>query len=138
MGSTAIPSSLGTTVTAAIAALNSKSSGITYSTTETLTGDKWIDGKPIYRKVINFGTLPNKGGKQVNHGVENLDKFIKMWGFCYDLSNSYEANPLPYLNIDSLGYGAALMMTANKTIYIRDGYDLSRYTAYVVLEYTKK
>ena len=29
-----------------------------YSTTETLTGGTWIDGKPIYRKVIQF-TLPN-------------------------------------------------------------------------------
>lgn len=111
--------------------------GITYSTTETLTGDTWIDGKPIYRKVINFGALPNNGGKQVNHGVKNLDKFIKIWGFCYNSSDPYTAYPLPYLNTDSLGYGASLMMYPNKIIYIRDGYDLSNLTAYVILEYTK-
>lgn len=111
--------------------------GITYSTTETLTGDKWIDGKPIYRKVINFGTLPNNGGKKVEHGITNLDKFIKIWGFCYSPSDPYEAYPLPYLNTDSLGYGAALMMHHDKAIYIRDGYDLSRLMAYVILEYTK-
>ena len=31
----------------------------TYSTTEINTGMKWIDGKPIYRKVVDFGSLPN-------------------------------------------------------------------------------
>ena len=30
-----------------------------YSTSEKFTGEYWIDGRPIYQKVINFGALPN-------------------------------------------------------------------------------
>jgi len=30
-----------------------------YTTTERRIGT-WIDGKPLYSKVINFGALPNK------------------------------------------------------------------------------
>ena len=43
-----------------------------YSTTETRIGT-WIDGKPVYRKVINFGALPNATYKNVSHGIEDLD-----------------------------------------------------------------
>lgn len=42
---------------------------ITYSTTEQLTGDVWIDGKPKYRKTINIGALPNNTTKTVAHYV---------------------------------------------------------------------
>ena len=33
-----------------------KNNGLSYSTTETLTGGKWIDGKPIYRWVYDNGS----------------------------------------------------------------------------------
>jgi len=38
--------------------------GIEYSTDETLTGDTWYDGKPVYCRVIKFDTprnLPQNG-----------------------------------------------------------------------------
>lgn len=39
--------------------LNDKvNTGFSYSTNETLTGGTWINGKPIYRKVIYIGSLP--------------------------------------------------------------------------------
>lgn len=42
---------------------------ITYSTTETVVGT-WIDGKPIYRKVINANMKCNGA---LTHGIVNLD-----------------------------------------------------------------
>ena len=58
----------------------------TYSTEEQHIG-YWIDGKPLYRKVITT-TEAIEGGinLQINHGVTNYDK---MW---VDLGNSYYYN----------------------------------------------
>ena len=39
-----------------------------YSTTEKIVGT-WIDGKPLYQKTINFGSLPNKSEKTVSTGL---------------------------------------------------------------------
>lgn len=41
-----------------------------YSTDEQNTGKKWIDGRPIYRKVVR-GTLSNNPIKQALPYVEN-------------------------------------------------------------------
>ena len=49
----------------------------TYSTNEVLTGKAWIDGKPIYRKVINTGSLYfNSNQKNVSHGISNIDNIV--------------------------------------------------------------
>ena len=50
-----------------------------YSTTEQVIGT-WIDGKPIYRKVINFGSLPNAESKSVAHNIANIDFIVNVWG----------------------------------------------------------
>ncbi|HUV84171.1 MAG TPA: hypothetical protein VMV86_00595 [Methanosarcinales archaeon] len=47
-----------------------------YSTSETDTGKTWIDGKTIYRKVIDFGAPPNATTKSLAHGITGLDKII--------------------------------------------------------------
>lgn len=49
-----------------------------YSTSEVKTSATWIDGKPIYKKTINFGALPNATNKQVNHNISNIDRIIKV------------------------------------------------------------
>ena len=46
-----------------------------YSTTATPTGGTWINGCPIYRKVIDIGTLPNAGVKNVSTGETNINVF---------------------------------------------------------------
>ena len=46
-----------------------------YFTDEIDTGMKWIDGKPIYRKVINVGALPNNSEKTIAHNISNIDNF---------------------------------------------------------------
>ena len=49
-----------------------------YSTSEVKTNATWIDGKPIYKKTIDFGALPNATNKQVKHNINNLDRIIKV------------------------------------------------------------
>ena len=64
-----------------------------YSTTEQPTGAKWIDGKPIYRKVIDFGVLPNSNTKTVNHNIANLGHIINLHGYT---TNGTIYFPIPY------------------------------------------
>lgn len=44
---------------------------LSYSTEEVFTGTYWIDGKPIYKKVIECGAMPNATNKQVPTGLSN-------------------------------------------------------------------
>ena len=49
-------------------------SGITYSTTEQKTGDKWIDNKDIYCKVVNLqSTLEVQSQTWTDTGVDSTD-----------------------------------------------------------------
>ncbi len=50
-----------------------------YSETESLTGGTWIDGKPIYRKVIPFtvpGVLDAPAAVGIVHNL-NIDKYLR-------------------------------------------------------------
>ncbi|MBQ3415934.1 MAG: hypothetical protein IJH39_11515 [Clostridia bacterium] len=53
---------------------------LNYSTTETCVRE-WIDGKSLYMKVVNLGTLPNNDTKAVAHGIQNLRRIVKLEGF---------------------------------------------------------
>lgn len=51
-----------------------------YSTTEQVIG-KWIDGKPLYQKTVNIGTLPNNSTIKIAHGVSNIGDIINISGY---------------------------------------------------------
>lgn len=108
----------------------------TYSTVEQAVGT-WIDGKTIYRKVINFGALPNATKKEVQHNISNLKNFTKIEGIAIrnDNTNFSQSLPLIYKNVDA-GYNTALI--ANNTVVgIETNNDRSNFNGYVTLEYTK-
>lgn len=101
-------------------------------TTESWTGKYWIDGKKIYRKTINFGSLPNRSDKYVNHNISNLNN---IWveedaSFCKTNDNSYY--PV------SLGSSNGNYWVANYTsIRVSTSYDRRDWTAIITLNYTK-
>lgn len=75
----------------------------TYSTTEVDTGKIWIDGKPIYRKVLEFNNVPT-GYTAKNHGISNFDKLINCSGYYYNSTWGYI--PIPAVTSDDItGYG---------------------------------
>lgn len=54
-----------------------------YSTTEEKTGGKWIDGKDIYRKVLNYSVvnLPSQGWTSVAQDTMNINKIVYICNF---------------------------------------------------------
>lgn len=108
--------------------------GESYSTEETLTGGTWIDGKPIYKKTINFGQLPNNTQKRVAHGILNLGEVIIL--SATTSNGTYWLN-LPHVNPNSIGQSIAIEADASN-INITTGSDRRNYTkCYCTLIYTK-
>ena len=66
-----------------------------YSTSEVLTGDTWIDGKPIYRKVIE-ATSPSSANTNttVYSGLTSDMFIVNMYGGVYIANFTYA--PLCY------------------------------------------
>ena len=103
-----------------------------YSTTEVKTNNVWIDGKPIYRKVFNFGALPNNTSKTLNHNISNLG-FITLQ---YGVSKSSQGERIqfaPYYY-----FGSVSMFVNDTEISVSVTNDKSRFTeTYIIIEYTK-
>ena len=105
-----------------------------YSTTEHLTGKYWVDGKPIYRKVVNFGMLPNSANKTVNHNVSGISDWVSFYGITWN--NAKTSMVLPHVDIDP-SYSVALWVTST-AITIKTGQNRNEFSeCYVILEYTK-
>lgn len=112
---------------------NPRQFGVKYSTSEELTGDLWIDGKPIYRKTIAFGALANATLKTVAHGITGLDLVLRQEAF---------AKTLPSGNTifipDNQGSGNNARIYVDSTsIYSATAANESGRTAWVTLWYTK-
>ena len=107
-----------------------------YSTNEVKTGGKWIDGKPIYRKVVNFGALPNATTNVVSFDNINADTFVKIEGIA--MSNIGNAITIPFADTSSATQSITIFAsstsisintgTVNRSDYIK---------CYITLEYTK-
>ena len=106
-----------------------------YSTTEADTGFTWIDGKNIYKKTVNIGTLPNNTKKSVSHGIANLDKIIKIDGITRHPGNNITA-PLPFTSLSESSNIQMNVVGAN--IEISTGVDRTGFTdSYATVYYTK-
>jgi len=107
---------------------------LNYSTEEQIVG-KWIDSKPIYRKVIvitsGFSTYLS-----VHHNI-NIDTLITEKSFIY-LSERWEPLPAIYLP-DIKTYGASVYLINSSQIdYTLSNWAVSRLKKIITtLEYTK-
>ena len=101
---------------------------------------KWIDGKPIYRKVIECGNLANNTSKTVscNIGANIVDQMVKQSFIWYDSTDKAWRNDSRW---DSTSIHIEYhYKTSNDVIWINSlGTDWSGRTtkAYAILEYTK-
>ena len=106
-----------------------------YSTTESIIG-KWIDGKPIYRKVIYVSSLPNASFQVYNHNISNIDEYINMYGMATRPSDGF-STLLGSVRIDGLERAVDLRVENKAQYRITTGMDRSDMYAYIIFEYTK-
>lgn len=133
-------------------AVNSKDSGY-YVTEETITGKQFVPTfnsgqntnaqyRDVFRKIVDFGALPNTTTKTVAHGITTTEDYsiVKFYAVATDpaASTLQTAIPIPYVNVTTPADGVELSMdatnvsitttTANYTAYIR---------CFVTIEYIK-
>lgn len=107
-----------------------------YSTTEQKVGI-WIDGKPIYKKTIDCGTMPNTSQKRVPINISNLDRVVWHDATIRGSANKY-FGILPWLKedtsiVDSIYIDETAGMIVLGTKSDRTAFDQT----YVTLYYTK-
>ena len=78
-----------------------------YSNAETLTGQTWIDGKPIYRQVVYLGQGANTSFKYIDHDFTFVDTFVTIRGFgvfpVSDGNGEPNVVPTPYCGWNGAG-----------------------------------
>lgn len=101
-----------------------------YSTTETLTGGTWIDGKPIYRKAYNFNKMLSVGPNfyTMNVGQANFDTLIKTY-YIGRRSNMTDIMTAYFPTWTANNYDGF-------KISVNDGEVM--FVDYIIFEYTKK
>lgn len=106
----------------------------TYSTTETRVGT-WIDGKPIYRKVISFASSDNMNFSKA-HNITNGDKFWLNGSASFIIGGtSTESLPVNYYN-NANDFCRTWLNTSNIRVISPSSFGTNR-TFYIVVEYTK-
>lgn len=107
---------------------------LVYSQNETDTGKIWIDGKKIYRKVINCGALQNDTLKTIPTNIVNMEEVIRINAIA--TSKEYKlTTPIPYI---SPGGRKKVIYVQENNIYIYiDAVEEHYDECFVVLEYTK-
>ena len=111
-----------------------------YSTDEKVVGI-WIDGKPIYQKVIPV-TLTSALRYEVNHNVPNLEHFISISGIIYALDKTITYGnfcvPLPCLDLNSNPENAGeILIDENEKIILAFKGNWTGWTAFIKIKYTK-
>lgn len=116
--------------------LNDKITNLTtYSTKEVKTGETWINGKPIYRKVISKSITNYTGEITVNLGTSNINTFV---------NGKVLIDTADFTAIDTCGSSTAYYIRkwvyrkTNNTVTITTNVTGSfTGTIYVIVEYTK-
>lgn len=94
----------------------------------------WRDGKPLYQKTINFGNLPNAEGKDVAHGISNLDRIV---AYSAVTKNSDGTTYLPMPRVSDQSQYINDIYFTNEYIHIHSMTDRSTHNVFVTLQYTK-
>lgn len=106
------------------------------SASEMDTGNTWVNGKTIYRKIIATGSLPNTGQSDVPHGITGLDDLLNIEGYC---DNGATRLSLPFVSTSTASV-ISVYIPSSLTTHVRidvSSADRSGYSGFLILEYTK-
>lgn len=113
--------------------LNAVNENNSYSTAEQTTGATWIDGKPIYRKVVEVSSLPNNTQTSYSHGIANADTFVTIKGIAK--STALLSLPIPFTERNG---STNIQLYVQPTSFdVATNYDASAYAGTFIFEYTK-
>ena len=102
-----------------------------FSTSEIDTGQIWIDGKAIFRKVVETGTIAI-GSNTTAHGISNLGTVIRVMAMYQETGSSSQGS---MLGVNGVANGIDVFVD-NTDITVSAGGNLAA-TSHVILEYTK-
>lgn len=106
-----------------------------YLLNEFKTNKTWIDGKAIYRKVIDFGALPVNSNKVVDHNIQNIDTITN-----YSFIASRPSDGATLKSVYQMGETDVFsMFVSNTSIVFNTTGDFRSYKkTHCIIEYTKK
>ena len=99
-----------------------------YSTDEVKTGGTWIDGKPIYRKVL-FGSI-TATTQNIVHQIEGIDSYVQLMPYMVS-----EGQLFPSFHTDSYYFTVFANSKTSLVMQCISGYIGNSYR--VIVEYTK-
>jgi hypothetical protein len=114
------------------------SGGGSFSSATAPTGQTWVDGSPILRKVISFPNGPNVVQLSIGHGIVPAPtRVIGLWGCMQNAGG--DRFPLPWVG-ETLGGGSNVSMKADDTnVYLTPtdsgGEDFSLFNGFIVIEW---
>lgn len=114
-----------------------------YSTDEICIG-KWIDGKPLYRKVFSGNFKNTTDGIRTYEDISlaslNILEVVSIKGMCLHASNSYIPIPYAYAN-NTMTFPHTGVLVDLNTKLLRVGNAVSNYNGNpfkIIIEYTKQ
>lgn len=117
--------------------LNPKLTGDIYSTSEVKTNQKWIDGKPIYRKVITTNSLPNNSTTSLSHGISSLGTIVDQKLRWYDTTDKRWFNYYRYDSTSVMVRTGGITPTSVELVALGVNWSSRTSNVSVILEYTK-
>ena len=108
-----------------------------YSTEEKIVG-KWIDGKPLYEKIIKQTFTFNSQSESLNINIQNID-FVKYY-MDFNRIGTYGHNPLNFINPTAPSVNIGGNFTSNNSTFnlrVGTGVVGNTYNVTIIMEYTK-
>lgn len=109
-----------------------------YSERETIIGT-WIDGKPLYRKVIVYNHPQNESESVIDSNINNLDMVVNIYGMQH-IANSWRPISVHYpSNYDRFSQSIYSIGGNPAQIFVFSSSWYAEYNSifYIVIEYTK-
>lgn len=109
-----------------------------YSTDEVCTGGIWVDGKPIYRKTVQFNSLTNGSNNYMEIGASGtIDTVVKYYGIGWKTDKNYIWQ-IPHFDVlNTYAIKVEIINRDTPQIMIAPGSEREIGGAFVIVEYTK-